>query len=151
MVSILGRLLCKELGEQKYNIYFECFCKEKNQNEKIFCDIYKQLKNRDLESLHLMMERLKNAIELSMRISKQYIWVWLMTVLTIILLIIMPLSFLFTLIGICIVITAFGYKSMVFMINRYCFIDAGIILIYRLALYHLILSYTVRNIKTDVC
>ena len=146
MLSILGNLLCKELGEQKYNIYFELFGKEKNQKETIFCDIYKQLKNRDLETLHMMMERLKSATNLTVRISKQYIWVWLATILTIILLIIMPISFLFTIFGICVVITAFGYKSIVFLVNRYCFIDAGIIVIYRLVLYHLILSYTVRKI-----
>ncbi len=156
MLSILGKLICKELGEQKYDMYFECYSRYVNSddngpksrhNEMIFRDIYKQLGNKDIYTLQKMLERLLGAIELSVRISRQYMWVWMCTVITIILLIFIPVSLWWTVCGICIVITCFGYKSAVFLINRYCFIDANIVLLYKTALYHMILTYNVRKLS----
>ena len=147
MLSILGKLLCTELGEQRYNIYFDSYSGAKKQNEVIFCDIYKQLRSKDIDTLQSMLERLLSAIELSMKISRQYMWVWIATILTVILLIILPVPVMCMVTGIFIVVTSFGYKSIVFLINRYCFIDANIVLIYKTALYHLILTYNIRKMN----
>lgn len=156
MLSILGKLLCRELGEQKYDMYFSYYCKYINggedgikdrHNEMIFNDIYGQLENKDIYTLHEMLERLLDAVSLSVKISRQYMWVWLGTVLTIIFLIMFPVTLTWTVCGIFFVIMSFGYKSMVFIVNRYCFIDANIILMYKMALYHTILTYNVNKIS----
>lgn len=156
MLSILGKLICKELGEQKYDMYFECYSRyvhsdgsepKNSHSEMIFRDIYKQLGNKDIYTLQKMLERLLGAIELSVKISRQYMWVWLCTVITIVLLIFMPVSFWWTVFGIGFVITCFGYKSVVFIINRYCFIDANIVLLYKTALYHMILTYNLKKLS----
>lgn len=156
MLSILGKLLCRELGEQKYDMYFECYRKsisessEENrtkQSELIFCDIYKQLRDKEIYTLQEMLERMLSAIELSIKINRQYLWVWAGTILTVILLIIMPVSIWWTIAGIVFVITGFGYKSMVFLINRYCFIDANIIMIYKTTLYHIILTHNIKKLN----
>lgn len=156
MLSILGKLICKELGEQKYDMYFEYYSRYVNNaenqpkskhNEMIFKDIYKQLGSKDIYTLQKMLERLLGAIELSIRISRQYMWVWLCTVMTIALLIFLPVSVWWTVAGIVFVVTCFGYKSIVFLINRYCFIDANIILLYKTALYHMILTYNIKKIS----
>lgn len=156
MLSILGKLLCRELGEQKYDMYFSYYCKYINSgeddvkdrhNEMIFNDIYGQLENKDIYTLHEMLERLLDAVSLSVKISRQYMWVWLGTVLTIIFLIVFPVTFAWTVCGIVFVIMSFGYKSMVFIVNKYCFIDANIILMYKMALYHTILTYNVNKIS----
>lgn len=94
-----------------------------------------------------MLERLLDAVSLSVKISRQYMWVWLGTVLTIIFLIIFPVTIAWTVCGIVFVIMSFGYKSMVFIVNKYCFIDANIILMYKMALYHTILTYNVNKIS----
>jgi len=162
MLSILGKLLCSELGENNYDVYFRHYSRYvkdisgdnasvspsgtiTRQNEEIFYDIYNQLKCKDIYTLQGMLERLLAAIELTMRISRQYRWVWLATVATIIALVLSPVSGIFTFMGIFAVITAFGYKSIVFIVNRYCFIDANIILLYKTALYHIILTYTITS------
>lgn len=160
MLSILGKLLCKELGENKYDLYFshyssyikelseydevkktKCNSVPPGHNEEIFIDIYEQLKIKDIYDLQQMLERLLSAIELTVKISRQYMLVWLATVITIIVLIASPVSVFFTVMGICTVITCFGYKSIVYIVNRYCFIDANIILLYKTALFHIILTY----------
>ncbi len=154
MLSILGKLLCRELGVQKYDMYFSYYCKYINggeddikdhHNEMIFNDIYGQLENKDIYTLHEMLERLLDAVSLSVKISRQYMWVWLGTVLTIIFLIIFPVTLTWTVCGIVLVIMSFGYKSMVYIVNRYCFIDANIILMYKMALYHTILTYNIHK------
>ena len=159
MLSILGKLLCRELGEYKYELYFSHYrryikelsvCDDRDikneaaaprHNEEIFIDIYEQLKLKDIYDLQQMLERLLSAIELSVRISRQYMFVWLATVVTLIILIVSPVSALITVLGILMVVTCFGYKSMVYIVNRYCFIDANIILLYKTALFHSILTY----------
>lgn len=163
MLSILGKLLCSELGENNYDIYFRHYSRyvkeisgentvvrplsnTLKQNEEIFYDIYNQLKCKDIYTLQGMLERLLTAIELTMRISRQYRWVWLATIATIIVLIACPIPGLMTFLGLFTVITGFGYKSIVFIVNRYCFIDANIILLYKTALYHIILTYTTSNL-----
>lgn len=164
MLSILGKLLCSELGENNYDNYFRHYSRyvkdisgsdaqisrDNNstlkQNEEIFYDIYKQLRCKDIYTLQGMLERLLAAIELTMRISRQYRWVWLATVATIIILIVCPISGLLTFVGVFTVVTGFGYKSIVFIVNRYCFIDANIVLLYKTALYHIILTYTAAGV-----
>ncbi len=138
MLSILGKLLCSELGEHKYDMYFDCYNRNK-EREVIFYDIYKELREKDIFALQEMLERLLAAIELSIKINRQYMLVWLGTVLTIIALIVLPVSLICTVCGIMAVLTAFGYKSIVYLVNRYCFIDANIILLYKTALYYLIM------------
>ena len=145
MLSVLGKLLCRELGEQKYSMYFRYYslfadsCDGKH-TELIFRDIYSQLSDKDMYTLHKMLERLLEAVTLSVKISRQYMWVWLSTVLTIIILLLSPISGLWTVCGIILVITGFGYKSMVFVVNRYCVVDTDIVLLYKTALCHKIMN-----------
>jgi len=49
-------------------------------------------------------------------------------------------SLLWTVCGIILAVTGFGYKSVVFIVNRYCVVDADIILLYKTALYHKIMT-----------
>ncbi len=145
MLSVLGKLLCRELGEQKYSMYFRYYSlfadrPSGNHTELIFRDIYGQLADKDMYTLHKMLERLLEAVTLSIKISKQYMWVWFATIITIVILIISPVSFAWTVCGIILVITGFGYKSAVFIVNRYCVVDADIILLYKTALYHKIMT-----------
>ena len=140
MLSIFAKLICEELGEDKYNIYFEKYNGTNKPNEVIFCDIYRVLLDKDIETLQLMLERLLGATKLTIRLNRQYIWVWLATVLIIGYLFFSGLPLLFKMFSILAVLAAFGYKSLVFVINRYCFIDANITLIYKTALFHRILT-----------
>ena len=150
MLSILGKLLCSELGVHKYNVYFNYYTKSLKKNinhsEMIFYDIYNQLNGKDIYTLHKMLERLLSAVELSVRISKQFIWVFLGTILTIISLIIIPTPTSVTVLGIVFVALCFAYKSIVYLLNRYCYVDINLTLLYKTALYHKILTYNIRRL-----
>ena len=153
MLSILGKLLCSELGVHKYNVYFDCYTKNNKQNEVIFYDIYKELGGKDIYTLQKMLERLLSAVELSVRVSKQFIWVLLGTVITIISLVIINIPAYLTILGIVLVTVCFLYKSIVYLLNRYCYVDANITLLYKTALYHRILTYNIRRLagKGEEC
>lgn len=148
MLSIFGKLLCRELGKERYDIYFENYSCGSNKNDIIFGDIYKFLMKEDIESLHCMLERLLAATNLTLRVCRQYIFVWLGTVVTIICMFILALPGILRTAGIVLVLAAFGYKSIVYMINRFCYVDANITLIYKTALYHRILTVNMNKIKT---
>ena len=48
MLSIFGKLLCRELGKERYDIYFENYSCGSNKNDIIFGDIYKFLMKEDI-------------------------------------------------------------------------------------------------------
>ena len=131
-----------------YDIYFENYSFGSNKNDIIFGDIYKFLMKEDIESLQCMLERLLAATNLTLRVCRQYIFVWLGTVVTIICMFILALPGILRTAGIVLVLAAFGYKSIVYMINRFCYVDANITLIYKTALYHRILTVNMNKIKT---
>ena len=145
MLSILGRLLCDELGVNKYSDYYDNYADNKNR-EIIFCDIYKELEDKDIYTLHNMLERLLGAVELSVRINKQFVWVVAGTVLTIISLIMLPAPVYATVIGIFIVSVCFIYKGIVYILNRFSYVDTNITLLYKTALFHRIMTYNIRRL-----
>ncbi len=158
MLSVLGRLICEELGDLKYNGYFECYKnwalsqsveRKKKKNEEIFNDIYLELKDKDIASLNGMLERLLSTIYLSLRISKQYGLVLLFYIATVIFLCVFSLSLGMVAIGIVITTVAFLFKTYEFIVNKYCYIDANIVLVYKTVLFHLILTYDLRKILED--
>ena len=180
MLSVLGRYISEELGEQKYFWYFDQYRKwmiKKNEkkemiedenfsrkplsevvhttsksenpekNEVIFNDIYQQLKNEDIRTLSYMLERMLDAINTSLQITKRYIFVVISVILASIALFVFNVMPIILVGGIVAMIILFLFKTYEFILNRFCYIDAHILLVYKSVLFQLILTYDLRKLE----
>ncbi len=136
MVSVLGKLICRELGREKYNHYLKCL--DEKQSTEIFCDIYFEICQRTEVDRAQMLLHLLDTVHLSIRISRHFYLMVLSYVIFIIgILILLPFNIVmmgaFSLATICIL-----YKLVEFLINRYCDRDIRMILIYKCVLFYLL-------------
>lgn len=144
MSSVFKKLLSKELGEGTYNKYFYCYQKliaEKkyNYNEEIFNDMYAQLKDKDIDILTKMLERLWDTVYIATRINRTYIVAFLFYLGCALFLICQEVQPWITVISLILMSLCFLYKTYEFVVNKYCFIDAHIIIVYKSVLDRLIL------------
>lgn len=147
--SVFKKLITKELGASRYNKYFFCYQKliiekkydsTKLSNKEIHDDIYNTLKDRDIVTLQKMLERLLDCMHLALSISKQYMFILFAYILTIVLILSQGFLWWITVCSIATLSIAFIYKTIEFIVNKYCFIDAHIILVYKSVLDELILN-----------
>jgi len=146
---VFKKLITKELGASRYNKYFFCYQKliiekkydsTKLSNKEIHDDMYNTLKDRDMVTLQKMLERLLDCMHLALSISKQYMFVLFAYILTIVLILSQGFLWWITVCSIAALSIAFIYKTIEFIVNKYCFIDAHIILVYKSVLDELILN-----------
>lgn len=143
MASIFKKLISKELGETNYNKYF-FVCQKSLQNrvfdsKEIYNDIYEHLKNKDRTAIKKMQERLNDTMFLAMRICKTYFFSFLFFMGAIFYVLTKGMNPLITLL--CIVLMSFCFigKTYQFIVNKYCFIDAQIVLVYKTVLDRILL------------
>ncbi len=150
MSSVFRKLICKELGENCYEQYFACYQKlitNKNYNHRmlnnveIYDDIYDRLKDKDIETLIKMTKRLSESLHLVLRISKTFKFAIVVYLISMILLLLQGLPFFVGIICIGLITVAFLYKAYEYIVNKYCFIDAHIVIIYKSVLDQLILKH----------
>ena len=150
MASVFRKLICKELGESCYERYFACYQKlitnktynHRNLNNvEIYDDIYNRLKDKDIESLLKMTKRLSDSLNLVLRISKTFKIAIAVYIVSLVLLLFQGLPFLLGFLCIGAITIAFLYKAYEYIVNKYCFIDAHIVIIYKSVLDHLILKH----------
>ncbi len=150
MASVFRKLICKELGVNCYEQYFACYQKlisNKTYNHRvldnveIYEDIYNRLKDKDVESLIKMTKRLSDSLNLVLRISRTFKFIFIVYIISLILLLVQGLPFILGLLFVGAVTTAFLYKAYEYVANKYCFIDAHIVIIYKSVLDHLILKH----------
>lgn len=156
MASVFRKLICKELGENAYNKYFTCYqnlIKNKKynhhelNNEEIYEDIQGKLMDKDIEVLNKMLNRLSDSMFLVLRISKTFKFTVFMYLASILFLILYGVAFALG-IGAAILITGcFMYKTYEYIVNKYCFIDAHIVIIYKSVLDRLILAKNLQSLK----
>ena len=105
--------------------------------------MYLRLKDKDLESLNKMMKSLSDAMFYVLRISKTFKITVGVYILGILLLLLLGVGFWIGFASIAVMTVAFVYKVYEFIVNKYCFIDAHIVIIYKSVLDRLILKYSV--------
>lgn len=146
--SVFKKLITKELGANRYNKYFFCYQKliiekkydsTKLSNKEIHDDMYNTLKDHDVKTLQEMLERLLDSMHLALSISKQYLFVLFAYILTVVIILFQGFAWWLALASIAVLSIAFIYKTLEFVVNKYCFIDAHIILVYKSVLDELIL------------
>jgi len=149
MSNVFKKLISKELGEVNYHRYFS-FIKRNIDNRTsdsqiIFNDMYDKLKYRDLKSLTKMHERLNDTMLLAFRISKNYFFAFLFYLIASIYLIIKTARPELTILALILMNLCFVYKTYEFVANKFCYIDAQIILVYKAVLDRIIISQHKRN------
>ena len=144
MSNVFKKLISKELGEINYNRYF-CFIKRNHESrmsdsQVIYNDIYEKLKSRDIKSITKMHNRLNNTMLLAFRISKNYFFTFMFYLIAALYIIIRDIRPEITIIALTLMSICFFYKTYEFVVNKFCYIDAQIILVYKAVLDKIILS-----------
>lgn len=150
MLGVFQKLLKRELGKQRYKQYCLIFEKYKiNKNainriessQEVYQDLFEYLKDQDFFALHRRMETLVDSMCDAVNISKYYIFSFIFYLGGALFLIIQRLDPLVTILSLLLMSSLFIYKTCEFVVNKYCYIDANIILIYKSVLDHLLKKY----------
>lgn len=144
MSNVFKKLISKELGEVNYHRYFSFVKKgmetKKAESQSIYNDMYEKLKYRDLRSITKMHNRLNDTMLLAFRISKNFFFAFLVYLAASIFLIAKDLQPLVSIIALILMNICFIYKAYEFITNKFCFIDAQIVLVYKAVLDKIILN-----------
>lgn len=139
MINVFESFLRKELGSSKYIAYLGQYKKmgpkyEKKMLAEISQDIYEGLKGKDVSILLQIQKHLKDAILLVLRLSRHYVFTVISYFLAVgVILSIGKIGYVNIVTTIMLTI-AFFYKTYEFLINKYSYLDAYMILAYKTAL-----------------
>lgn len=136
MKSILGRLVEEEFGRKQYQLYIKKL--QKKESMDIFCDIYLNLRNQSEEQLNHALVKLLNCIQSSIDISRKFFYVTFAYVTAVLALYFIQAAAVPKIIGAAILSVAYIVKFIEYISNRYCDRDVRIVLIYKIALFHLL-------------
>lgn len=144
MSNVFKKLISKELGEVNYHRYFS-FVKKNMEtkltdSQTIYNDMYDKLKFRDYKSIARMHNRLNDTMLLAFRISKNFFLAFLFYLGASIFLIARDLQPELTIIALILMNLCFIYKTYEFVSNKFCYIDAQIVLVYKAVLDRIILN-----------
>lgn len=104
----------------------------------IFCDIYGTLCRQSPEDLNEALKELLGYVQMSIRISRNFLYITMGYLVAMGMLILMELSLMVLLPSVAAVSLCYLYKLVEFVRNRYCDRDVRIVLIYKIALFHLL-------------
>lgn len=153
MSNVFRKLIRKELGEANYYRYSSYIKKNinnrMNDSQIIFNDMYEKLKCRDLNSLSKMNSRLNDTMLLAFRISKNYGFAFLFYLMATVYLLLRSMSPELTAISIILVNICFLYKTYEFISNKFCYIDAQLILVYKAVLDRIIMYESKKAEEND--
>lgn len=144
MANVFKKLIRKELGEINYHRY-SSFIKKNidsrtSDSQTIFNDMYEKLRCRDLKAISKMHNRLNDTMLLAFRISKNFLFAFLFYILASVYLILRAMSPELTAISLILINICFIYKVYEFVSNKFCYIDAQIVLVYKAVLDRIILN-----------
>jgi len=139
-MNVFRRCLRKQFGKNKYMSYVQ-MCEEevlkngsvklKTEEKKIFQDMYEQLKEKSNEYIKERNELLAETLYMALQIGRKFFSVFIVYVLANILILALQLDYAVTCISVMLMGVCFLYKLMEFLSNKYCFIDAYLIMVYK--------------------
>ena len=149
MANVFKKLIRNELGESSYKKYF-IFTKcnihnRRDDNQLVFDDMYNKLKYRDVKTISKMHSRLNDTLLLALKINKNFLFAFFFYLFASLYIILKGLSFNMTITSLSIMGVCFLYKLFEFIANKFCYVDAQIVLIYKSVLDKIILN----EIKKD--
>lgn len=144
MTGVFKQLIKKEFGTKKYELYSKSIRSGLRdsvmKNKEVYNDIFHYLQQQDDKLIGVMQQRLNASILATFRISKHYIFVLLAYLAACFFLILQGLVPLVTTVAIIVLSLCFISKTYEFVVNKYCYIDAQIILAYKMALEKILLG-----------
>lgn len=144
MSNVFKKLISKELGEINYHRYFSFVKKSMDtkiaDSQVIYNDMYEKLKYRDYRSITKMHNRLNDTMLLAFRISKNFFFAFLVYLGASIFLIVNVIQPLVTVTALILLNICFIYKTYEFLANKFCYIDAQIVLVYKAVLDRIIIN-----------
>ena len=135
MKSILGKLIEQKFGRSRYYIYREKL--QKRESMDIFFDIYESLRRQSPDDLNESMVGLLESVQSSIRVSRNFVRVTIAAVAASLLLLCLGLSRGVLIASLVVLGCGYVYKLAEYIRNRYCDRDVKIVLIYKIALFHL--------------
>ena len=145
MTSVFKKLLKRELGVNSYNKYFsyiqDNMQKKSMEGKVVYEDIYKRLKDKDIETIAKMHDRLNDSMVLAFRISKTYIFSFIAYLAASIFIIAKGLVPSVAIVALVLMSACFILKTYEYVINKYCYVDAQIVLLYKAVLENIILGH----------
>jgi hypothetical protein len=149
MANVFKKLISKELGEVNYHRYFSFVKKnldtKKSDSQVIFNDMYEKLKYRDFKAITKMHNRLNDTMLLAFRISKNFFFSFLFYLGASIFVIVKEVRPELTIASLILMNLCFIYKTYEFVANKFCYIDAQIVLVYKAVLDRIILNEHLSN------
>ena len=151
MSNVFKKLISKELGEVNYHRYFSAV--KKNEDSKmidsqlIYNDIYEKLKYRDLKAITKMHSRLNDTMLLAFRITKNFFFAFMFYLAVSIYLIAREIRPELTILALILMNVCFVYKTYEFIANKFFYIDAQIVLVYKAVLDKIILNERRNTLK----
>lgn len=136
MKSVLGKFIQKEFGRENYTRYTDKLNRKESMD--IFCDIYEKLRHEDSENLNQSLRNLLDTVQVSIRISKNFWYITLGCLVTVATLIFLGLPAMILYSALAVTGICYLYKVVEYVRNRYCDRDVKIVLIYKIALFHLL-------------
>ncbi len=140
-------MLSRELGKRNYDKYFFYYQKliadgqydyRVTDQADIYRDIYKYLKDNSLPSLMEKEERLADAMVTALRISRTFAFVLTFYIIAVIFVLTRQFPAVITVGAVLAMTVCMLLKAYEFVLNKYCFIDAHILLIYQKVLNELL-------------
>ena len=147
MSNVFKNLIRKEFGDKNYYKYFFCYQNmlynddfeiDHVTKDEVYNDIYDNLKNLDMKTLIKKQNRLADTMMTAFSISSTFLIVVVFYVATLWILLSQGLNPMVVKFAIVIVSSAFLYKAYEYIINKFCYVDAHIAIIYKTVLENLL-------------
>ena len=90
MKSVLGKLIQRRFGCERYTIYTEKLNKKESMD--IFCDIYRNLCQQSQEDLNDALKELLGYVQMSIRISRNFLYITMGYMVAVAMLLLLELS-----------------------------------------------------------
>lgn len=137
LFNVLKKTLKKEFGQIKYEQYAKSIKQNireaKTDNSEIFNDLYETLKTRDAKKLEEMQDRLNESLLDAFYVSKNYIGAFIAYLAAFVII----ASFVIQMYAIPLLLfisAMFLVKTYEFLVNKFCYVDAHMVLIYKAVL-----------------
>ena len=134
MFNVLKKTLRSEFGQKKYEQYAKSIKQNireaKTDNTEIFNDLYELLREKDEKRLEEMQERLNTSLLDAFYVSRMYLWAFLAYLAAFVII----ASYVVQMYAVPLLLfisAMFLVKTYEFLVNKFCYVDAHLVLIYK--------------------
>ena len=134
MFNVLKKTLRSEFGREKYEQYAKSIKQNireaRTDNSEIYKDLYEILQQKNEKSLEEMQERLNTSLLDAFQVSRFYLWAFI-SYLAAFVIICSYVIQMYAIPLLLVISGAFLVKTYEFLVNKFCYVDAHLVLIYK--------------------